>query len=238
MPGQVDICNRALSIVGTRSTIVSMTEASNEAQQCLIHYEPVLEGLLRLHLWSFARKQMTLALICSAWGTPENPSSTLPIPLLPWQYEYTYPPDCVRVRSIYLDPVLASAGAQPVAFALSSDTDLSGNMIRVVLTNQSQAIVIYTARVTDPNMWDAEFQEAFVYLMASRLCGPLTGDKGLTQTYLQAAQQSILQARLTDGTETPTSAEHIPDWIQTRGFSSDGGIGGIDTSLLNTLLES
>jgi hypothetical protein len=34
MTSEVEICNRALDKVGTRSTIASLTEASNEAKIC------------------------------------------------------------------------------------------------------------------------------------------------------------------------------------------------------------
>ena len=35
----VTISNRALSVIGTRSSIASMTEASPEAQACTLHFE-------------------------------------------------------------------------------------------------------------------------------------------------------------------------------------------------------
>jgi hypothetical protein len=245
MPGQIDICNRSLSIVGTRSTIASLTESSAEAIQCSIHYTAVLNGLLRLHTWSFARKQVSGAMICAAAGTPENPTGTPPLPLYPWNYEYAWPQDCVRFRRIEMPPPTQSAtgtnlvwtgnypplnngypgmpdggGAHRTPpFAISTDQDSAGNTIKVILTNQDQAIFVYTAAVSDPNMWDAEFTEAFVYILAARLCGPLTGDKNLTKIYLQEAQNAILQARLVDATESPAKPEHTPDWIRARGFA-------------------
>ncbi len=239
----VGICNRALSIVGTRSTIASPTEASTEAVQCSIHYGAVLWALLRLHTWSFARKQISAAMISAARGTPENPNGTPPVPLFPWLYEYAWPQDCVRMRRVEIPPsqpasdfatlswvggypplnqgstgMFGGGGAHPTPpFVISTDQDSAGNTIKVLLTNQDQAIFVYTADIEDPNMWDPEFTEAFVYTLAARLCGPLTGDKNLTKIYMQEAQQAILQARLVDATESPARPEHTPDWIRVRG---------------------
>jgi hypothetical protein len=238
MPGQLDICNQALSVVGTRSTIASLTEASNEAQQCSLHYDTILTGLLRLHRWSFARRQMSLALLCAASGTPENPSGTPPFPVQPWNYSYAYPNDCVRVRSVF-NPYRAYPASQngiptinnlstitnnstfQIPFQIAVDKDSAGNTIKVILTNQQQAQLIYTMEVTDPNLWDSDFSDAMVYTLAARLCGPLTGNTNLIQVFLRTAQDAIVRARVDDSNESPTPAEHIPDWISARDFSAD-----------------
>ena len=75
---QVTVCNRALSVIGTRSTIASLTESSIEAQACNLHFEPACRALLRLAPWSFARYQANLALIAAAGDTPENPNNAPP----------------------------------------------------------------------------------------------------------------------------------------------------------------
>ena len=53
---EVDICNEALSVMGSRSTIASLTENSAEAIQCNLRYETVRDQLLRLAPWAFAKK--------------------------------------------------------------------------------------------------------------------------------------------------------------------------------------
>lgn len=243
MPTQLDICNRALSIVGTRSTVASLSESSIESVQCAIHFSSVVQGLLRLHPWSFARKQLSGAMVAAAGGMPENPTGTPPTPPYPWNYEYAWPRDCLRMRRIEIPPsqpandlVLPWGGSYPPLdqgymglmggenarptppFIISTDQDAAGNTIKVILTNQQQAILVYTMDVEDPNMWDAEFVEAMVYTLAARLCGPLTGDKALTKTYMAEAQNMIIQARSADASETPVKPTHTPDWIRARGF--------------------
>ncbi len=116
MPSNVDICNRALSVIGTRSSIASMVEASPEARACTLHFEASCRAMLRLAPWSFARATVQGALLAAAPGTPENPNGTAPLPLVPinaanlpgttpaqivsWQYEYAWPQDCVRLRQV------------------------------------------------------------------------------------------------------------------------------------------
>src|SRR5258706_8457195 len=57
------IANLALSAIGTRSTIISMSENSAEAQTIALHYTNVRDELLRDAHWNFARKQVNLALL-------------------------------------------------------------------------------------------------------------------------------------------------------------------------------
>jgi hypothetical protein len=53
---ETSICNRALNAIGTRSTIASLGEESNEARQCNILYASTRDSLLTMAAWNFARK--------------------------------------------------------------------------------------------------------------------------------------------------------------------------------------
>ena len=59
---KVEICNQALSACGA-STISQLSDDSQEARLCNLHYIPVLYALLRRHNWNFAmkRKELTLS---------------------------------------------------------------------------------------------------------------------------------------------------------------------------------
>ena len=229
MTSAIDICNRALSMIGTRSTIASLDEASVEAQFCKIHYDNTRTSVLRVHNWSFARRQATLALIAAAAGMPENADGSGRIPLVPWSYEYAYPTDCLRVRAIYQP---AAAGTA-IPFIISSDQDTAGNDIKVILTNQAQAILIYTADIPNPDLWDNEFADTMVAALAADLAIPLTGDKAIMAACLQIYNATLLQARTTDSVETPTNRENIPDWIAVRGYSTSSQA---DSGFINSVL--
>ncbi|MDR3569622.1 MAG: hypothetical protein P4L43_16475 [Syntrophobacteraceae bacterium] len=250
----VTICNRALSVIGTRSSIASMTEASPEAQACALHFEPSCRGMLRLAPWSFARATVQGALIAAAPGTAENPNGTAPLPLVPicganpagatptqivsWQYEYAWPWDCVRLRQVrypFDQPqspgavvplwpgvvnasnLFAGSPGNRVPYQIALDMDAIGNRIKVVLSNIENALIVYTAYVNDPNLWDDEFSEAFVYALASHLVGALIGDKQMDKDLWAKAQALATQARVVDGNEQSVSPNHTPDWIMARG---------------------
>jgi hypothetical protein len=249
MTSEVDIANRALSSIGTRSQIADLSEDSNEARSCKLLLEPLRDELLRMAPWNCAMNFQNLALICSAPGTPENPSAGLStwskgIPPPPWSYEYAYPNDCLR--PVYVVPqfttgftsgvpitTAVTGGAPafwngpPVRFKVSIDQiDLStgkpstdGQDQRVILTNQEQAILAYIKRVKSPDVWDDQFQQALVSALAGRLVIALTGDKGLAQLKMQEANQFIMIARVSDGNEGLTVNDVTPDWIRTRGIS-------------------
>lgn len=244
MVAVIDICNRALGEIGTRSTIASLSENSEEARYCNIYYEAVRDQALGLANWNFARYTTTLAVLKAAPGTPENPdapssgvwSTDWPAP--PWLYEYAFPSDCIRCRYIIpqLDmgtfnvpltsaPVSASSYynyQDPIKFVVATDKNADNDFIKVILTSQSQAILVYTAQVTDPNAWEPDFVQVVVNALAGKLTIPLTGDRGLAQLRIGLANQQALEARGNDGNEGLTVQESLPDWLRVRGFGDVG----------------
>lgn len=240
MTSVISIWNRALASVGTRSTVAAENEDSNEAINCALIYESTRDEVMNMAFWNFARKTATLALLKSAPGTPSNPgpaaatwSSAYPAP--PWLFEYAYPVDCLQMRMIMPQPLLGYNGPVPifpeggsyyppavgaqypaVPFMTALDTNDSGNDINVVLTNQYQALGVYTKRVTDPNLFGAQFVEALVAAMAAKLVSPLVGDKALANQKFVEANGWVLQARASDGNEGLTVIDNMPDWITIR----------------------
>ncbi|RAU21079.1 hypothetical protein CU669_15090 [Paramagnetospirillum kuznetsovii] len=216
-------------MIGAKTTISDLSEISAAAQLCNLHYDNTRTSVLRVHNWSFARRQATLALYAAAAGTPENAAGTTPLPMVPWLYEYAYPVDCLRVRSVYQP----NSQAAPIPFIISSDVDSGGNDIKVILTNQPQAILIYTKDIANPDLWDNEFADAMVASLASDLAIPLTGDKAIADGCFKAANATVLQARTTDSTETPSNRENIPDWVAVRGYATSSSA---DSGFINSVL--
>jgi|SRR6516165_892997 hypothetical protein len=118
MTVEVDIVNRALQIIGTRTTVASLTEQSNEAIQANIILEPLRDALLRMAPWNCGTIYNNLVLITATPGTPENPSVgpqttwQRGIPPPPWAYEYQYPVDCLR--PIYIIPQFSTGFASGI----------------------------------------------------------------------------------------------------------------------------
>ena len=267
IPSQIDICNRALSVIGTRSSVggqaysllSSLTENTPEAQACTLHFEAVTKATLRLAPWSFARSVVQGALVAAAPGTLENPNGIAPLPLVPisaanpagstptqivpWQYEYAWPQNCVRLRQVktpfnspnqgtgsvplwpgvvqdplYFGSIMSMSMQNRMPYQICLDADATGNQIKVILTNIEYALIVYTAAVDNPNLWDDEFSEAMVFLLASHLVGALIGDKQMDKELYEKAINAATTARAVDANEQPISPNHTPDWISARGF--------------------
>ena len=242
----VDIVNAALDELKARATITSInpSDGSVAANAAARQYPIRIPALMRAAHWNCLKYQGTLSLLKAAVGTPENPNgASLPLPPTPWLYEYAWPtnPLCLKARSIV--PVLSQANvaipmttaggiiAAPyirggvIPFQVSTDLDASGNQIRVILTNMSQAQLVYTSQVADPTLWDSSFTEAAVAVMASFLCGPVNGNTELAGMLAQKAKELILMARIADGNEGPQTSDHVPDWISIRYGGS--GLGAV-----------
>ena len=124
MVAEVDIANRALAAIGTRSQIASLSEVSNEAIQCNLLMEPLRDELIRMAPWNFATNFNNLTLVCAAPGTPENPTTGTTtwqkgIPPPPWSYEYLYPSDCLRPLWIVPQFATGFASGVPITTAVT-----------------------------------------------------------------------------------------------------------------------
>ena len=161
MATQAGIVNSAFEIIGAQTTIVSLTDGSPAANAAQVIYAPVRDLLLRALNPAFAR--LTVA----------GSSAGAATPIVPWTYEYDYPADCVRVRQVR--PPVSGVGSLadpndplPIRAAVAFDDTLA-TPARVVLTNQQNALIVYTSNTPLEANWDAAFAEA----MSRRLANPL-----------------------------------------------------------------
>jgi hypothetical protein len=89
---------------------------------------------------------------------------------------------------------------------------------RVILTNQEFATIVYCRDVTDANIMDDLFQDAWTKIVGATVCLPLTGDLKKANAAIQEANASIVLARQADGNEGLTVNDVTPDWIRIRGI--------------------
>lgn len=246
MSSDTEVANLALAKIGTRSTIASLTEDSNEAKAINLIYANTRDQVLSMAFWNFARKTANLAVLKIAPGAmgSTSPGGNVWSPDWPppgWLYEYAYPADCIQMRfvspqfsnNVGVDgiPVFGNAvttvapySTAAVRFEVATD-NIAGNQQNVILANQYQAIGVYTLRVTNPGLWGAQFIEALAAAIAGRICMQLTGDKQLTSSMFTYANSVILQARATDGNEGLTIQSSMPDWIIDRDIGGYGNYG-------------
>ena len=127
MTAVVDIANRMMQRIGTRTTMTAaqLTALStNEALQFNLMYPELRDALLRMAPWNCAMKTANLTYITSQTGTPENtsPATTLWAPGQPpppWAYEYQYPVDCLQPRWIIPATQTGFAGGIPITTAVT-----------------------------------------------------------------------------------------------------------------------
>ncbi len=126
--------------------------------------------------------------------------------------------------STQTNPVAQGSSISATNPGISSGTGATFNLTfaaqakqRVVLCNQTQAILCYNVQVTDPNVMDPLFRDAWQHILAARLSYQLSGDKAAANTQVGLANNMIMEARKVDGNEGLTINDVTPDFIRTRG---------------------
>lgn len=246
MSSDTEVANLALAKIGTRSTIASLTEDSNEARAINLIYANTRDQVLGMAFWNFARKTANLGVLKIAPGAMGSTSAGGNVwspdwPPPGWLYEYAYPADCIQMRfispqfsnNVGVDgiPVFGNAvttvapyATAAARFEVATDS-IAGNQQNVILTNVYQAIGVYTLRVTNPDLWGSQFIEALAAAIAGRVAMQLTGDKQLVSAMFTYANSVLLQARTADGNEGLTIQDSTPDWIQSRDLGGYGNYG-------------
>src|ERR1700688_662431 len=181
-----DACNLALVRMGFgKGRVASLYEGSARAKHFLDVYAQTRDELLRLGAdgkdWGFAERNIALTLLKSAptggyippvaW----NPATNPPIGFL---FEYAYPGDCLKVRSVKQTPLFTlNFDPQPNVFSVANDNYFTPAQ-RVILCNIPSAIMVYTGQVTDPTTWDVGFVELFAATLGRHVAPVLTGAEG------------------------------------------------------------
>lgn len=246
-PEDIIIANQSLGVIAARGQIMSFDENSAESKAVNLYYDDTRDALLRAAPWNFARKVDYLALFRAAPGTPENPSPGTGYwqPNMPppgFLYSYYYPADCVKFRSVIPQlnvgapgssvPIFSVPsyvpvpviGAPAVRFIVGTAFNDVGNELTVVNTNQPLAVGVWIRRVTNVGLWDPAFRQAMVDALACRLAMAITGNKAIAdrcEGLAKGVLGTINAARIADGNEGTERNDHIPDWIQVRGYARD-----------------
>jgi hypothetical protein len=167
LTSNVDLTNRALAQIGTRSQITSMVDGSSEALYANLMYNGLRDFMLVEGDYDFS--QHGIPLVDAGLGT-----------LVPWGLAYQYPTAALRIRQVYpvvfdlLDP-------KPVAWSTMS---IGG--VRYLTSKTPLGIAICTYAVVEDD-WDAIFTEAFIRLLASALSFSL-------ENRIEASKEKLTEA--------------------------------------------
>lgn len=198
------ICNMALSYAGwTETTIGNLdTDTGKAANQCRIHYDQARRFVLADHYWNFATKRQALAEINDA------PSD--------WLYRYDYPDDCLLMQSIQRP----NRNTTPIKYKIEQDTSGSGAS---VLSDEPNAIGIYTRDVEDTRLFSPMFVTSFAYYLASQLSIPMSGDQRLHEANLTIYRNYMASAQATDSNEGEADNELQSPWERARLYGDENG---------------
>lgn len=191
----VAVVNTALQLIASQTTITSLADGSPAANYASAIYAPVVQLLMRELDPDFAR--FTKALTLTAAGTP--------VP--PWQFEYLYPADCLRLRQVR--PAVGSYNIndpQPVRSAVAFDL-IGGANTKVILANLSSALAVYTSSTPTEAQWDSAFAEAVSRRLANPLALALSGRPDFAKQVLaEAAAVANTAEGVDDGATVPRMA--------------------------------
>jgi hypothetical protein len=223
MSSEVDICNLALAHLGDTATIASINppEGSAQAEHCSRFYPIARDSLLEMHPWGFATKRVTLAL--------------LTITLSEWNYVYQLPNGVINLIAVlppgnsddysvkatypsqygYNPEIIPAAGyyvPQPYQYETIDD-------VQVIMTDQKDAVLRYTAIVTDTTRFSPLFVTTLSWYLASMLAGPvIKGDAGAAEgkRCLQMFQAHLVEATASDAVQRNIKPNQIVSWISGR----------------------
>lgn len=179
MAQDVDVCNLALTFIGSGAEIATLTEASAEARACNRVYATARDEALGSFPWPFARKQAALGLV-SKTGDAGHPTTE-------YTYAYRYPADCLQLRKI-LSSFRTDARRTRISYDLLAD-----DVGTLIVTDKQDAVIEYTSTLgQNPGRWTADFQKTMAYYVAHLIAPRLTkgdpfkiGDKCF-QLYMRA----------------------------------------------------
>jgi hypothetical protein len=167
-----DIINLALTRIGYTPIIANLFEGTPAADAALNVYAQTRDEMLRAVDYGFAERNVNLTLLKQAPATgyfPPNQWDGATNPPPPWVFEYTYPADCLKVRSVKPVPLFViDFDPQPNVFAVENDNYYTPSR-KVILCNVENAQMVYTGQVTDPALWEDDFVEALAAALGRRI---------------------------------------------------------------------
>lgn len=164
------VVNNALDQIGYSRHIGSIREGSPTARVALDLWAQTRDSLLRRLEPDWARKDGKLV---QSKAAPNVSGSTAQYdlipwsstyPPLPWLYEYASPTDCVKPLQVK-PSVLTLPIWRPRAIPFRHIIDT----VDVILTNEPNAILTYIWRVTDTDLWEADFTDGMIQLLAQKM---------------------------------------------------------------------
>jgi hypothetical protein len=183
---EVAICNLALAELGRGAEITSLDENSQPARACRRRYPHARDAILRSYDWNFAARRASL------------PASAAR-PAFGYDNAFDLPPDCLLVRAIH-----------------DACTPWEVEGTRLLASTPPPLRITYTARVTNPGVFDSLFVDVLATRLAADLCVQLTENTPRAQALLQLVQLKLDEARHADAREGNSDRRQRSSWLDAR----------------------
>ena len=183
----VAIANGALQRLGAKR-IESLTQDHPNARSVNVSFTATRDALLRRYDWSFAIARASIAADAAApvWGD--------------WK-RYGLPNDCIRL--IRDDET-------------GVDVDWKIEGLYILSGDASPLQIRYLARITDPNLFDALFADAFAMKLGIDICEDVTGSTSKKESIKDDFDAAIAEARRTGAIEKQAQAFPEDSWLAAR----------------------
>lgn len=159
MANEVDICNMALSFLGDRATVTSISppEGSAQAEHCARFYPMAVKEMLSQARWSFATKRASLVEYAS------KPAGAL--------HAYAIPADCLKMQEVH--------GTRFRSILKNWTVERHGSSMALI-TDDEVEYVRYTSSDAPASVFPGLFALALAHLLASKIAGAMvTGPTGV-----------------------------------------------------------
>src|SRR6202034_2459124 len=197
------VCNIALQLIGYPQRLRDIFEGSKASKIALDLYAETRDETLRERNWGFANRAVTLPLLKSAPSSGYSSSAPWAntYPPIPWAYEYAYPADCIRLLYVYSgQTAFPNNDPLPVQYKTANDNAYSPPQ-RVILSNQANAVGVYTGQVTDMTTWEPLFTRTMTHALAQRFAAALAQGQALIELRKQEAQSEMESAAESEARE-------------------------------------
>jgi len=180
MPSEVDLLNDALGQIGA-TRIGAIDDGSTNANYCQTFYPSLRDYALTLTYWVFNGKRIELA---------QNPAP----PLFEFAVSFKLPTDLLAIREFNGANVITNN----LWWGGFGGTFLGPTYDRYkiegpdLLTNDTTALIVYSYRNTNPNLWSPGFYQLVAALLASKLASAIAKDEKKSQGLLSKAMTVLL----------------------------------------------
>ena len=221
MASTTDICNVALSHLGARAQITSISppDGSVEAGYCARFYPIARREAIEIANWSFAKTRGVLAEVA-------NDSEI-------WDYAYALPTNCIKPLRVLQSQYITEAGLHwPIGSYVSdydwrryddvftergsADFEVEDGVLR---TNEAEAILVFKRDVTDTTKFTPLMTSGVGMLLAGYLAGPII--KGIDgakvgMQWRDSAIGVLMKAAASDANSGSEQNDHVPAHIASR----------------------